>query len=178
MYPPKSKLRTKMEQTPSSTSNSRCNYLSGSSRRCRLPISDSGSDFCRKHIRIRQEIIASSDLTLMLTGPFQRFDSACKINDFLSDLLRLLAEKRITARDATTMAYISSLQLRTLPIIEHESTQALDVLNQRRAQDFRANAHTVFGLPRPDRSDPAPDPPKSAPETPAEATRAYERIRT
>lgn len=48
------------------------------------------------------------------------FRSASELNDFLCSLAHLMIENRISARRASVLAYIASLELRTLPAIEHE----------------------------------------------------------
>jgi hypothetical protein len=118
----------------------RCQHRSPSGRRCRRGFSDALSGLCSQHARLHQKQTESAEVTGALTADTGDFKSASQINDFLSRLLALLAQKRISPRHAGVMAYISSLHLRTLPAIEHE-------LNPESSGEQRI----VIDLPRPNR---------------------------
>jgi hypothetical protein len=55
-----------------------------------------------------------------LTVNLDDFTSAAQINDFLSRLLLLLAQDKISTRRAAVLAYITNQLLRTLPAIAKE----------------------------------------------------------
>ena len=54
-----------------------------------------------------------------------RFQNAQAINTSLNHLYDLLARDRISARRASTLAYISSLLLRTLPAIDKDTDRGI-----------------------------------------------------
>ena len=65
------------------------------------------------------------------------FTSAAQINDFLSRLLLLLAQDKISTRRAAVLTYITSQLLRTLPAIDKEENAE--------------PTQFIFDLPRPER---------------------------
>src|SRR5579872_5370722 len=86
--------------------NSRCTHHSAAGR-CRT-LASSGS-LCPAHakrIAVRQE---AEDLTAHLTTGLTEFNSAEPINQFLSRLLLLLAQDRISPRRGAVMAYTANL---------------------------------------------------------------------
>ncbi len=108
---------------PNSTSTaSPCRHVTRTGRRCRLPILDPRSGLCFRHSALQQKQFddGAADLSAAFSGLLSDFKSASQINDFLSRLLVLLVEGRISPRHAGVMAYINSLQLRTLPAIDKE----------------------------------------------------------
>jgi hypothetical protein len=107
---------------PSRISNtSRCTHRSASGSRCRA-IPSSGSPLCAVHAKADAVRCEADDLTATLTGGLDEFTSATPINQFLSRLLLLLAQDRISPRRGAVMAYTANLLLRTLPAMEHENT--------------------------------------------------------
>ncbi len=99
----------------------RCPHRTFTGRRCRLNAADHRSGLCGKHLLARDQHIEAADLTLSLTGELARFSDSYKVNEFLSRLLLLLAQGRISPPQAGVMAYISSLHLRTLDAIDREN---------------------------------------------------------
>jgi hypothetical protein len=134
---------------------SRCLRRYPNGNRCRLPISDQSSYYCERHAHLPQPAEAPLDLTRELTANAKKFTSARSINQFLANLLMLLAQDRITPRRGAVLAYTCNLLLRTLPAIE-------DDLHP----DGNKNAPmTVIWdipgrVPEPDR-DPNPNPPSA-----------------
>jgi hypothetical protein len=101
--------------------SSRCQHRTPSRRRCRLRVVDSRSGLCFRHAQLRLQRLEVPDLSSDLLGQLSQFTSAADINQVLSKLLILLAQNRISPRRAAVIAYTTSLLLRTLPAIEHES---------------------------------------------------------
>jgi hypothetical protein len=66
------------------------------------------------------QVIIDTDLSSAFGDEPTDFRSAAQINDFLAKLTSLLIQNRISSRRASVLAYISSLELRTLPAIDHE----------------------------------------------------------
>jgi hypothetical protein len=61
-----------------------------------------------------------AEIASTLTANLDDFTSAAQINDFLSRLLLLLAQDKISTRRAAVLAYITNQLLRTLPAIAKE----------------------------------------------------------
>ena len=58
------------------------------------------------------------DLSAALTGGLEEFTSPASINEFLSRLLLLLSQNRISPRRAAVLAFITSQILRTIAVME------------------------------------------------------------
>ena len=94
----------------------RCQYRTATGRQCCSLAVDPDSSFCARHAA--SEPSDSEDFSLALTQRACRFQNAQGINHSLAALYALLARGRISPRRASTLAYISSLLLRTLPAID------------------------------------------------------------
>jgi hypothetical protein len=98
-----------------------CRHIYDSGRRCRFPVLPSANaKFCLRHIDSQLKANLESDLTRHFGPHPLNFGSASEINEFLCSVARLTIEDRISVRRASVLAYIASLELRTLPVIEHE----------------------------------------------------------
>jgi hypothetical protein len=118
--------------------NSRCTHQSAAGR-CRT-LASSGS-LCPAHARrvaVRQE---SVDLAADLTTGLNKFNSAEPINQFLSRLLLLLAQDRISPRRGAVMAYTANLLLRSVTVMQHDA--------ERTAKD--RPVQIIWDIPRPAR---------------------------
>ena len=102
-------------------SRSSCVHRHPSGKRCRFPVLED-SVFCAHHSQPQYAPpqVADIDLSSHFGPDPLNFKSACEVNDFLCAIARLMIENRISARRASVLAYIASLELRTLPAIEHE----------------------------------------------------------
>jgi hypothetical protein len=96
-----------------------CRHIYDSGRRCRFPVLPS-ANFCVRHIEAQLKANLEADLTRHFGPNPLNFKSASEINDFLCSVARLTIEDRISVRRASVLAYIASLELRTLPAIDHE----------------------------------------------------------
>lgn len=128
--------------SPRSNTSIRCRHRTFEGRRCRLNASDPAIGLCNKHVADRDQRIEDADIILSLTGDLSCFSDPQRINVFLSRLLLLLAQGRISPRQAGVMAYISSLHLRTLEAIERNNLR-----------DANAPARLILDGPRPNRDD-------------------------
>ena len=95
----------------------RCGHRTPSGRRCKLPIEGAGKLLCYTHT---QELMKSDALNLKsaLLINHEGFQTAQGINFSLGNLYKLLAAGYISPRRASVLAFINSLQLRTLPAID------------------------------------------------------------
>jgi hypothetical protein len=128
---------------PSFVNNSaRCTHRFANGRRCRLSASNVDSAFCPSHARLPENQIEPADTAASLTADLKEFRSAIPINHFLSRLLLLLAEQKISPRRAAVLAYITNQLLRTLPAIDRE-------LNPKAGKD--EPEEIIWDIPGPDR---------------------------
>ena len=109
--------QTKLKPAFSLPTASRCAHRTPSGRQCRLLASNLGSGLCPHH-HAEFEQLQNADVYPSLSRGCQDFQTAQGINHSLHNLYWLLATNRISARRAAILAYISSLQLRTLPAID------------------------------------------------------------
>ncbi len=138
----------------------RCQHRTSTGRRCRLRVVDAHSGLCFRHAQLQLQHFEIPDLSPELVGNLLDFTSAAHINQVLSKLLILLSQNRISPRRAAVIAYVTSLLLRTLPAIEHESGE--DDEEVRVIWDMPRPSRDVLaetGLPRSDRGEPLPQTP-------------------
>ena len=139
-------MNQKHANSNSINDSSRCEHRFMNGTRCRLLVPNAESLFCLAHAQLPEHQHAPVDLSATLTAGLTEFKSAVPINDFLSRLLHLQAEDRISPRRAAVMAYTCNLILRTLPAIEHETNPQNE------------EQHWLMDLPRPNRDWPTPEP--------------------
>jgi hypothetical protein len=140
------------QSTKSSSTSSfpRCQHHTRTGRRCRQSGSDHTAGLCPKHARPLQNQPAPADLAAALTSDSAEFKSAHDIHDFLSKLLVLLAQNRISARRAAVLAYITNQLLRTLSAIDRED-------NLPSGEPAPGGPQLIWDIPRPNR-DPVENP--------------------
>ena len=138
----------------SSINNSaRCNHRFPNGMRCRL-IGLGSQPLCPKHTHaVATPPPDPAEIASTLTADLDDFTSAAQINDFLSRLLLLLAQDKISTRRAAVLAYITNQLLRTLPAIAKEENAE--------------PTQIIFDMPGPDRDRPEPEqnPPQHAAPT-------------
>ena len=131
--------------------SARCTHLFPNGRRCRLTATNANPNFCPAYAPLPANQPDAAEIASTLTINLDDFTSAAQINDFLSRLLLLLAQDKISTRRAAVLAYITNQLLRTLPAIAKE-----------------ANAEPtqiIFDMPGPDRDRPTQDQTPSAEPT-------------
>jgi hypothetical protein len=107
------------QHLPSSNlSEVRCRHRSASGRQCSFSVVDPESTFCTRHQIIEPN--DSEDFSNLLTKTACSFQNAQGINYSLGALYTLCAQGRISPRRASTLAYISSLLLRSLAAIDND----------------------------------------------------------
>jgi hypothetical protein len=100
--------------------STRCQRRRPSGRRCKLTVMAPGAPFCFTHTKEFNRADTLNLKTALLTG-HQGFQTAQGINNSLSNLYILLANNYISPRRAAVLAFINSLQLRTLPAIDADN---------------------------------------------------------
>lgn len=98
----------------------RCHYRRPSGRRCKLAVTAPGAPFCFTHTQEFNKADSLNLKTALLTN-HEGFQTAQGINHSLGNLYILLANNYISPRRAAVLAYINSLQLRTLPAIDADN---------------------------------------------------------
>ena len=122
--------------------SARCIYLYPNGRRCRLNPTGANPSFCPAHAPLPANHPDAAEIASTLTVNLDDFTSAAQINDFLSRLLLLLAQDKISTRRAAVLAYITNQLLRTLPAIAKEENAE--------------HTQIIFDMPGPERDRPAP----------------------
>jgi hypothetical protein len=140
---------TQQAAKPSFINNSaRCTHRFPNGRRCRLYATNASPNFCPAHAPLPANQPEPAEIASTLTANLDDFTSAAQINDFLSRLLLLLAQDKISTRRAAVLAYITNQLLRTLPAIAKEEN--------------REETTIIFDMPGPDRDKVAPPEPAYA----------------
>jgi hypothetical protein len=107
------------QKSPSSDfTPERCQYRTATGRQCCSLAVDPASSFCARHVA--SEPSDSEDFSVALTQKACRFQNAQGINYSLGALYTLCAQGHISPRRASTLAYISSLLLRSLTAIDND----------------------------------------------------------
>jgi len=114
-------MNTKSANSSPANDSSRCQHRFANGQRCRLLASGSETHYCHRHAKLPENQREPADLAATLTTGLGEFTSAAPINDFLSRLLLLLAQNRISPRRAAVLAYITNQLLRTLSAMEQEA---------------------------------------------------------
>jgi hypothetical protein len=135
----------------------RCQHRTPAGRRCRSSRSSAASGFCARHSAMQKQRHAA-DLSADLTAVGDTIQSPEAVNQSLAELYTLLAKNRVSPRRAAVLAYISSLQLRTLSATNREKSLRDEV---RKKQPPRI----IWDMPCPpyEREDPAQNTPGSRP---------------
>jgi hypothetical protein len=101
---------------------SRCAQRFANGKRCTYPARPYSS-FCPSHARAEAARRQAADLVATLTGGLDEFKSPAAISDFLSRLLLLLAQDRVSPRRGAVMAYTASLLLRAVSATAEEKAE-------------------------------------------------------
>jgi hypothetical protein len=138
-------MTQQFDKSSSINNSARCNHRFPNGMRCRL-IGFARQPFCPKHTHAAAPSPPEPvEIASTLTANLDDFTSAAQINDFLSRLLLLLAQDKISTRRAAVLAYITNQLLRTLPAIAKEdnagpTTIIVDMPGPDRSQDVAATS--------------------------------------
>jgi hypothetical protein len=123
-----------------------CRHRTRNGKPCRYSAADPHSGLCPRHAASPTHRYADPQVASDLLGDLTEFQSACEVNQFLSRLLLLLAQDRLSPRRGSVMAYTCNLLLRSLHAIDMENKSA-------------APQEIIWDLPHPEREEDAPPPP-------------------
>src|SRR5690242_17602657 len=98
-----------------------CQHLNGRGHRCRMPSLDN-SGLCMHHARALQAMQtrdqeATAEELLATVGDFA---DPAEVNRFLGTLVKQVVRKRVSRRDAVTLAYLSQLLLNSLSAMDRQ----------------------------------------------------------
>ncbi len=102
----------------------RCQHLSPAGRQCCSPAAAPGSTLCARHAAAAPP--QSVDFSAELLSRFGDFQRAQQMNRSLIALYKLLAQGRISPRQASVLAYIGSLVLRSLKAVDYDLDRFTD----------------------------------------------------
>jgi len=124
-------MNPQTQSTPSVTESSdrkpglpRSSHRTPAGRHCRAQARDSRSGLCPRHYFRPPDHRPDPQLAAELLGPTTDFQSAEDVRDFLSRLLILLAQDRLSPRRAAVMIYGCNQLLRSLRAIDLEALAA------------------------------------------------------
>ncbi len=110
------------EKRTGSSSSKFCEFPFSDGRRCRMLRAPDHPTLCLFHARDEQELRVAREfgahLAASLTGDYL---TAADINHVLSKVFTALAQKRISQRDAATLAYLGQLLLYSVPKVYKET---------------------------------------------------------
>ena len=117
----------------------RCKHIfPASGHQCRLLGSDPQSGLCTHHLAKKRALDKHADFYAPLAKRAIQFQTAQGINHSLGQLYELVARDPISARRASTLAYISSLLLRTLPAIDNDNQTGITLRAESQAAALTA----------------------------------------
>jgi hypothetical protein len=131
--------------------STRCQRRRPSGRRCKLTVMAPGAPFCFTHTKEFNRADTLNLKTALLTG-HQGFQTAQGINNSLGNLYILLANNYISPRRAAVLAFINSLQLRTLPAIDAD--QAAGIIDPTAPEDDEIDTEDDEAETEDDETDP------------------------
>ena len=110
---------TQPASTSVNTNTSRCQFRFANRKRCRMSTGNY-DNFCPPHAKAHQIQATATELTANL----DKFKSVAELHDFLSRLLLLLAQNKISPRRAAVLAYITNQLLRTINEMQSQADAA------------------------------------------------------
>ena len=111
-------MKVKIDINDPNLTHERCQYRTPTGRQCACRVRDFEASYCPKHAA--SQLNDYDDIAPALTENASKFLNAQGINYSLAALYKLLASGRISPRRASTLAYISSLLLRSLDAIDND----------------------------------------------------------
>lgn len=97
-----------------------CQRQFADGRQCRMLRLKDHPSLCPFHAREEQQRLETEKLAAELASLSGKLNTATDINHILGKVFTALAHNRISARNATTLAYIGQLLLQSLPNVRNE----------------------------------------------------------
>lgn len=144
-------MSPKPSNSVSTTIDSHCQHISPKGNRChmlidqnhRFPNGAQRPTLCAYHagrLRASVPVVDPEVLAADLLGDIDTFTTADEVNLFLGNLVKQLARKRISRRDAIALAYISQL------ILTSQTAMAREEAAEQEAEDL--SRYLLKSLPR------------------------------
>jgi hypothetical protein len=89
-------------------------------RRCRMLRKPGHPSLCVFHAREEAQLLETERLAAELSSLSGNLRSGTEINEVLAKVFKALSERRISAREASSFAYLCQLLLQTLPLVKNE----------------------------------------------------------
>jgi hypothetical protein len=120
-------------RTPEKDASRRCSFRFPNGKRCRLLIVDPGFTLCLQPAKLKLDHPELADLSADLFGDDRsELRTADQIRCFLTRVVRLLAQNRISPRRAAVLTYATSLLLRSVVAMDRQAS-----VGDQRAQIIR-----------------------------------------
>ncbi len=134
-------MSPKLSTSVSATVDSHCQHLSPKGQRCHMLVDQNHRPadgaprptLCAYHaerLRASVPVVDPEVLAAELLRDIDSFTTADEVNLFLGNLVRQLARKRISRRDAIALAYISQLILTSQTAMARERADEPDAANE------------------------------------------------
>jgi hypothetical protein len=120
-------IESASQPATSTTGLPRCSHRTPKGRHCRAQARDSRSGLCPRHYFRPPDHQPDPSLASELLGPITQFQSTSDVTNFLSRLLILQAQDRISPRRAAVMAYTCNLLLRAFQSRDLEAPTEADI---------------------------------------------------
>jgi hypothetical protein len=138
-----------------------CTNITPAGRHCRSSASDPDSLYCRSHLRSVKPALTASNPLHDLPPDLRQLSTIADVIGFLSRLLTLLSENRISPRRAAVLSYIANSMLNAM------REQRLSEQAEAKAESHAEQAQTIridwTGVPGPNRAPQITAPEISAP---------------
>lgn len=92
----------------------RCRFTTIDGRRCRMYRAKGHNSLCMTHAQQEEQMLNAQAVAEELIGPVEEYQTAMCVNRTLGCLFNLVAQKRISNRDGTLLAYIGQMLLRSV----------------------------------------------------------------
>ena len=102
------------------STQSRCLRTFSDGRGCRMLRKSGHPALCVFHAREEEQLLETEKLAAELASLSGNLNTGLDINHVLGKVFQALAQRRISAREATTFAYIAQLMLQSMPYVKNE----------------------------------------------------------
>jgi hypothetical protein len=102
--------------------STRCQYTTADGRRCRMPRTDTHTNFCGAHLRSQRQRMRSDAAAppLDVLRGLSDLGSATAVNHALRNITSLFLDNRMDYRKAAVLAYLCQLLLQSISLANRE----------------------------------------------------------
>jgi hypothetical protein len=109
-----------MNTSSSETRHNLCKRQFSDGRRCRMLRMEGHPSLCPFHVREEKQLLESDKLGEELASLSGNLNNGTDINHVLAKVFKALADGRISARSASTLAYLGQLLLQSIAYVRNE----------------------------------------------------------